>query len=266
MHIFDPAKFEVDKREYGSSEHSLKKYQLFNIWHEQAAFVLGKMFPNRAFIHIDVTAGPGIDKCGNRNVLAGAIDAYRKAGIFESTVFVAFETSAERYESLRDFLSQEKVLASRTDALFPGTVLAINSTFNPFISELSAVSSGMRGNVCFDPRPDLKSIDDSKELIKAVPQEFAISSFIGEKTYARMAAGEEYYGRDGYSRSSESVKSVLKGIRKYQKESKQYGKCGGRVCIFTNVEKSPAGFISCIDEHLKGLANSQQSSQLQFKF
>ena len=247
------------EREYNASENTIDKNDLFYKWQKAAGGTLNfspGLSNIRSFLHVDLTAGPGIDKFGNRNVLLRSIDAHKEVEVFDRMQYIAFEEDRERFKRLVDTLRGENLL-SELYAPECGKVVAVNGLFGDYAEELKKIAHKRIGEICFDPVPDGKSIIDAKLIAEIFPTNMSISSYVGQNSMARVTGMLEKQNRectrDGLTRDDwdyERLLSELRGSRTHAFASKKMGSAGGRVAVFTIANKKPPG-MSNLDEGIQ---------------
>ena len=247
------------ERKYNASENTIDKNDLFYNWQKAAGGVLNHspcFSKTRSFLHFDLTAGPGIDEFGNRNVLLRSIDAHKVAGVFNRMRYIAFEEDKERCEKLVHVLKCED-LYSESRVLECKKVLVINGLFGNSAERIKKIATGQVGEVCFDPVPDGNSIIDAKQIARIFPENMSVSSYVGQTSMARVAgmlAKKKINStRDGLSLAEwdyEGLLRELRGTRPYAFASKKMGSAGGRVVVFTKANKKPPG-MSNLDEGIQ---------------
>jgi hypothetical protein len=249
----------MSRRKYNSSEDTVDKNDLFFNWQKAAGGTLNYspgLKNANYFYHVDLTAGPGIDDRGNRNVLLRSIDAHMVAGVFSRMRYIAFEEDRERYERLCHSLKSEGLL-SETEVVKSGKVVVMPGLFGDFHGWLRGLLAGQIGEVCFDPVPDGNSIIDAKLIASIFPENMSISSYVGQTGMARVSGmlAKKQLGStsDGLSVADwdyESLLRVLRGSRPYAFASRKMGSVGGRVVVFTKANKKPPG-MNNLDEGIQ---------------
>jgi hypothetical protein len=248
----------MSRRKYNASEDTIVKNDLFYNWAKKAGAILNHSFPSREyFYHVDLTAGPGIDDLGNRNVLLRSIDAHMVAGVFSRMRYIAFEEDRERYERLCRSLKSEGLL-SESEIVESGKVVVMPGLFGDFHGWLRGLLARQIGELCFDPVPDGNSITDARLIATIFPQNMSISSYVGQTGMARVSGmlTKRQLGstKDGLSINDwdyEGLLRELRGSRPKAFASKKMGSVGGRVVVFTKANtKCPSG-LTDIDEGIQ---------------
>jgi len=250
----------MSRRKYNASEDTVDKNDLFYNWQKTAGGVLNYSphFSNRKyFYHVDLTAGPGIDDLGNRNVLLRSIDAHMVAGVFSRMRYIAFEEDRARYERLCRSLKSEGLL-SESEIVENGKVVVMPGLFGDFHGWLRGLLSGQIGEVCFDPVPDGNSIIDAKLIAGIFPENMSISSYVGQTGMARVSGMliKKQLGntKDGLGIADwdyEGLLRVLRGSRPYAFASQKMGSVGGRVVVFTKANKKNVTGMVNLDEGIQ---------------
>lgn len=244
------------RRKYNASEDTIDKNDLFYNWAKKAGAILNHVFGDRRyFYHVDLTAGPGIDDSGNRNVLLRSIDAHKVAGVFSRMRYIAFEEDEERANRLCRSLQSEGIWSKDIQS---GKVVVIAGLFGDSARQLKSTLAGEIGEICFDPVPDGNSIIDARLIASIFPENMSISSYVGQTGMARVSGMliKKQLGstKDGLSVSDwdyEGLLRELRGSRPKAFASRKMGAVGGRVVVFTKANtKCPSGMAD-LDEGLQ---------------
>jgi hypothetical protein len=242
------------RRKYNASEDTVDKNDLFYNWAKKAGAILEHVFGNRKhFYHVDLTAGPGIDDSGNRNVLLRSIDAHKVAGVFSRMRYIAFEEDEERARRLCYSLKSEGLLSKKVES---GKVVVVAGLFGDSAIELKKILAGEIGEICFDPVPDGNSILDARLIASIFPDNMSISSYVGQTGMARVsgwlnkkqAGSTDSNGLGIVDWDYEGLLRELRGSRPKAFASRKMGAVGGRVVVFTKANtKCPSGMAD-LDE------------------
>jgi len=246
----------MSRRKYNASEDTIVKNDLFYNWAKKAGAILNHSFGSRKyFYHVDLTAGPGIDDLGNRNVLLRSIDAHKVAGVFSRMRYIAFEEDESRAQMLCRSLECEGLLSKNIES---GKVLVVAGLFGDSACDLKKILAGEIGELCFDPVPDSNSITDARLIASIFPQNMSISSYVGQTGMARVSGMliKKQLGstKDGLSIADwdyEGLLRELRGSRPKAFASRKMGAVGGRVVVFTKANtKCPSG-LADLDEGIQ---------------